>query len=419
MPLPGTGAGGGEPVVSAGGGGSTPADAIATATDISGDITLPRTDITSEPAVDVLPANDTSGVVTDQHGSAPSPGEATNGAAPPAATHMPAASLSAEGADVPPNAVLPAVEAQQAPQGPPAGTTPLNVAEASSAAGGGPEAPIAAEVPTTVATTPATPANVNVSVRVFSPGDNGPVVQTVASGAPGAGPPSGATPAASAAVAAYVVPAVWNWTWSWTWTAGDGPACDSPGAAAGPGSAGPGGTWNWTWNWSCAAPRLPIAWPRLAGDLSTIATVTPPATEIVSDALAATDPPSPRTSTTRAVPSRRAAPAPVLDWRDGATLAPDAVISPPREPPVAASAPPPPRPAAVQADPPYSFVQHLTSPAVSAAAGGAAGAGAAGLAIAAVLFAFALLSPGTISWSAAALAVRRPSPERARLERPG
>ncbi len=70
------------------------------------------------------------------------------------------------------------------------------------------------------------PANVNVDIRIFSPGDNGDVVQLTGSDG-GAGAPSGP-----------VVGADWDWDWDWTCD----PAASPPATAAG---------WKWDWDWDC------------------------------------------------------------------------------------------------------------------------------------------------------------------------
>ena len=101
----------------------------------------------------------------------------------------------------------------------------------------------ASDVPAVLARpSPASPAgfgNVNVSIRIFSPGDDGPVTQIVQGGAPSAPAPTVAAPA--------------TWIWNWTWNGA--PGCD-PGAAGD--AAPPVGVadWTWNWTWTCAAePR--------------------------------------------------------------------------------------------------------------------------------------------------------------------
>jgi hypothetical protein len=98
------------------------------------------------------------------------------------------------------------------------------------------------------------PANVNVSIRVNSPGDDGPVVQvngssnvvvvhapakpdTAAPGRPAAPGARGDAPPAAG------VPDDWEWVWTSACFGGAGQAA----AAAAAAGAGPG----WTWRWSC------------------------------------------------------------------------------------------------------------------------------------------------------------------------
>jgi hypothetical protein len=79
---------------------------------------------------------------------------------------------------------------------------------------------------------PAPASNINVSIRIFSPGDNGPVTQTTGGGGGG----SDATPAPT------------TWIWNWTWTGA--PACD-PGAGANAAPAIGVAEWTWNWVWTC------------------------------------------------------------------------------------------------------------------------------------------------------------------------
>jgi hypothetical protein len=101
-----------------------------------------------------------------------------------------------------------------------------------------PAADLPAEAPVVPSSSGAAGDNVNVSIRIFSPGDDGPVTQVVNGG-------GGQTaPAASA-------PTTWIWNWNWNGGAG----CD-------PGSGGnrapplgvPG--WMWIWNWTCGEGKL-------------------------------------------------------------------------------------------------------------------------------------------------------------------
>ena len=73
----------------------------------------------------------------------------------------------------------------------------------------------------------AVPINLNIDVRILSPGDDGDVVQTIG-GAPGTGVEVGAVPDALD----------WTWNWDWTWDCGSG----APATAASI-------DWDWNWNW--------------------------------------------------------------------------------------------------------------------------------------------------------------------------
>ena len=117
------------------------------------------------------------------------------------------------------------------------------------------------------------PVNVNISVRVDSPGDNGAVTQTnaaVSAPLPVATPPevryqepdqqyhdlpaSSEAPVARAAPAdtvpaadTFVTPAD-SWDWTWTWSCGDviAPTIVLPAEHFQQ-------NWNWNWNWNCGA----------------------------------------------------------------------------------------------------------------------------------------------------------------------
>jgi hypothetical protein len=110
--------------------------------------------------------------------------------------------------------------------------------------------------------------NTNVSVRVLSPGENGPVNQTTT----GSPIPTGATTTGTA-------PAGEPWDWSWTFT-----FCDTTSALATQAASGTPlrWTWTWTWNWSCDAavgepPHLAdstepeaVGSPAAAGDVISV-----------------------------------------------------------------------------------------------------------------------------------------------------
>ena len=77
------------------------------------------------------------------------------------------------------------------------------------------------------------PANVNVSIRVLSPGDDGPVTQTNTSPAPASLPAGSGEPS-------------WLWSWTFNW-------CGTTTAILTPAGEGSGleWTWNWVWLWDC------------------------------------------------------------------------------------------------------------------------------------------------------------------------
>jgi hypothetical protein len=81
---------------------------------------------------------------------------------------------------------------------------------------------------------PVAPVNLNVDIRILSPGDNGDVTQEI--GVPGwSGQDGRATDS---------MPLDWEWNWNWTWN------CESGPTAAGM-------AWNWNWDWDCAVPEVP------------------------------------------------------------------------------------------------------------------------------------------------------------------
>ena len=179
---------------------------------------------------------------------------------------------------VDPSIALPAVPAQKtaaepvtagavaAPPPEPAAETPV---EAPPAVNPEPDAPPAPDVVQTA------PTNVNISVRIDSPGDNGSVEQVNVAASTGGAAAAAAPPAetapqyqpdppqyqqpipASAAPAADSAPQppaaepaqpVEGWTWNWNWNCGDAiPDIPLPPEV---------GTQNWTWNWDwdCGDP---------------------------------------------------------------------------------------------------------------------------------------------------------------------
>jgi hypothetical protein len=84
--------------------------------------------------------------------------------------------------------------------------------------------------------------NVNIVVRVLSPGDDGPVIQTAT--APAVSPVGPAHTAAP--------PITWTWTWNWTWSGG--PVCEAPVVPTG----SVGASWTWDWTWDCTALPAPM-----------------------------------------------------------------------------------------------------------------------------------------------------------------
>jgi hypothetical protein len=168
---------------------------------------------------------------------------------------------------------LPAAPAQQAAAEP--GQTGADAAPPPPPVAEPPPGPAAQPVPVPAAPAPDAPpaavqqepANVNVSIRVDSPGDDGPVTQVnVAVGAesgryqPGEPQYQPVVPAPDAPVAApdpAEAPATeagtgWDWTWNWS--------CD--GATLAPVTLPAGAAienWNWIWNWNCGGESAPTA----------------------------------------------------------------------------------------------------------------------------------------------------------------
>jgi hypothetical protein len=123
------------------------------------------------------------------------------------------------------------------------------------------------ETPSNVSVTQTQPSNVNVSIRINSPGDDGPVVQINNAGGSAVveqvqqivqRPPAQSEPVASGG---GDLPDSWDWTWT--------SACFGGAPRAGAATAVPG----WNWHWSCnehaggdavvphvpGLPRLPLA----------------------------------------------------------------------------------------------------------------------------------------------------------------
>jgi hypothetical protein len=85
--------------------------------------------------------------------------------------------------------------------------------------------------------------NVNISIRILSPGDDGPVTQVTGGSAPTG---SGAGPVTSTPVAPAPAPATWIWNWNWDVA----PDCSLAGAGNMAPPVGEAG-WTWNWDWSC------------------------------------------------------------------------------------------------------------------------------------------------------------------------
>jgi hypothetical protein len=159
--------------------------------------------------------------------------------------------------DVDPSIALPAVPAQTtaaepvpggavaAPPPEPAVEAPAEApAEAAPAVIPTPDAPPAPDVVQTA------PTNVNVSVRVDSPGDNGSVGQVNVAVVTGAGEAEETTPQYQQEQPQYQTPI----------PAADAPPAESAPqqAAAEPAEATDGWSWNWDWNCGDAIPEIPI-----------------------------------------------------------------------------------------------------------------------------------------------------------------
>jgi hypothetical protein len=121
------------------------------------------------------------------------------------------------------------------------------------------------ETPSQVTVTQANPQNVNVSIRINSPGDDGPVTQINNTGSVSvpASPPASERPTApelspqQAAAAAPAGPDSWEWIWT--------SACF--GGAAGGGAPVATASSRWVWRWSCGETPL----PAVAEDVGRIA----------------------------------------------------------------------------------------------------------------------------------------------------
>ena len=107
----------------------------------------------------------------------------------------------------------------------------------------------------------AEPSNVNVSVRIDSPGDNGSVDQLNAADAANRYQPDdpqyqaqtreGTAAAAAPTPESPVSTGASAWAWDWSWDCAD-PVPELPVNPSGPMQ-----NWTWNWNWDCGAPGLP------------------------------------------------------------------------------------------------------------------------------------------------------------------
>jgi hypothetical protein len=159
-----------------------------------------------------------------------------------------------------------------------------------------------------VTVTQTQPENVNVSIRINSPGDDGPVTQINGAGADidtsiVQAPPQAAPPPATApdAPPASGLPDNWTWVWTSACFGGSGGGADLASAAG----AGP----SWDWQWSCAQDD-----PVVPGDLpqpddiialvpdpgQVVADVVPGATGLLPSELSGAPPPRPRARPERA-----------------------------------------------------------------------------------------------------------------------
>ena len=165
-----------------------------------------------------------------------------------------------------PPTTLPAVPAQETAAEPAtAGAVAAPPPEPVSQTPAAPEPDLPApDAPSAAAVEQTTPTNVNVSVRVDSPGDNGSVEQVNAGEAASTtvdqyrpeelqyqpSIPVEPSPETAAAPDTPSTAEDWGWEWTWTWDCVDPvpmlPAVPSGGME----------NWIWNWDWDCAAPDL-------------------------------------------------------------------------------------------------------------------------------------------------------------------
>jgi hypothetical protein len=117
------------------------------------------------------------------------------------------------------------------------------------------------ESPSQVTVTQANPQNVNVSIRINSPGDDGPVTQVNATGPVSAAPPEPAQPqAAEPPPSSAEPPPAGPDSWEWIWTS----ACFGDQAPMATASA------TWVWRWSCGGPAIAEGVGEIADEVGTM-----------------------------------------------------------------------------------------------------------------------------------------------------
>jgi hypothetical protein len=248
------------------------------------------------------------------------------------------------------------------------------------------------------------PTNVNVSIRILSPGGDGGVSQGVLVG----GVPVADAPA---------VGAVEDWTWTWTWTWDQSCAPTLPAATT--------ANWDWSWDWSWTCAGQPGGDPVRTAPL--VPKVEPRPVSLPLEAVSAHPPSETSDETERRPPTGRsirdARPSLPPDANAPTTARPDSLLplaSQVVDSPVAArttrasaGAPPGPDPAGGPPEAPRAL---LAGP--SAAVGGGGGAGGSIL-LAALLGALVLLAPRGSGRLLPRNRRLRPLARSSRLERPG
>jgi hypothetical protein len=161
-----------------------------------------------------------------------------------------------------PPTTLPAVPAQETAAEPVTGAVvapPQEPVPPVPAAAPEPDSPSPDAPPASVDQTD--PTNVNISVRIDSPGDNGSVDQVNAADADAVSQPDDpqdqAQPGESTAAPAAATPEApapadaSGWEWNWSWNCAD-PVPELPATPSGSMQ-----NWTWNWDWDCGAPGLP------------------------------------------------------------------------------------------------------------------------------------------------------------------